>query len=524
MIAACTPRAPGTAGAPINETSGPMAPAVSPRSVVAPDLPAKPNGVPAVYLSYPANPKRLRDDVPAKGGTVSVLKQGDVGQLPAVRDNSFWQELNKRVGATVELTQVVSADYNAKLATLVAGEDLPDLVQLTYTYPRLPGLLSARFQDLSPWLSGDGIRRWPNLASIPEFGWQSVSFNGGIWGIPWVFASRAGSENRLRQDVLSARGLSQEEVTDWASFKEFCGELTDPRADVWAISDLQSTALTMTKEMFGVVNGWAIRDGHFIRDFEVEGYADMLSAVDQLRRDGLIYPDPAATLNDSQVNFIAGRTVLIRQAWTNRYGLQARARVEGATELVQGGLVVPRHDGGGPADHFTNSGLFTFTGLTKASDDRIEELLGVLDWLASPFGSEERLFTRFGVPEVHYTLQGTDPVSTELGTKEVGAMQLIYLANVPEGIYMPSMPDEARSQYSHLDALLANVSDDASNGLYSEAKVTTGAAAEREIAAAQLDIVAGRRPVTDWPDVVARWQREAGDKIRGEYEQMAGER
>jgi putative aldouronate transport system substrate-binding protein len=45
--------------------------------------------------------------------------------------------------------------------------------------------------------------------------------------------------------------------------------------------------------------------------------------------------------------------------------------------------------------------------LKKASADRIKEMLRVLDFLAAPFGTEEDLLLQYGLPDVHYTFDGS---------------------------------------------------------------------------------------------------------------------
>lgn len=497
------------------ESDGQLAmPSYVPQNVVDPDLPADDNDTPAAYLAYPANPQRLFDSPPAKSGAISVLKQGDTGQPPDVGRNPFWQELNRRVGAELSITQLVGADYASKLTTTIAGGDLPDLVQMPYNWPRLPDLLQATFTDLAPWLAGDGVKKWPNLAAIPTIGWKSVTINGGLWGIPWTFGTTAGSENRIRQDIFDEIGVTNS-PSNGDDFLSLCAELTDPKRNRWALGDLQTTTVALVTEMVGAPNSWKEEGGKFTRDFESDEYKRMLEIVDQIRRKGYVYPDAKSNLAQGQVLFMGGRVAILRQAWSNWRILAARAT---DPKFVQGGLLLPQWDGGGQAAHLTSSGVFTFTALKKASNARIEELLNVLNWFAAPFGSEERLFTRYCIPERDYTLRGTDPVPTSVGTQECQNMLLTYLANLPEGIYTPGLPDQARTQHAYLQKLMAKRTPLPTVGLFSDSQLTTGQTIDKQIMDLRNDVIFGRKKVSDWDEGVATWRRRGGDKIRAEYE------
>jgi putative aldouronate transport system substrate-binding protein len=75
------------------------------------------------------------------------------------------------------------------------------------------------------------------------------------------------------------------------------------------------------------------------------------------------------------------------------------------------------------------------TAMKKTSPDRVEELLRIHDWIASPFGTEEYLFVEYGSEGRDYRLDGTDPILTETGNNEVQRMLVDNLAG-PSGRFM----------------------------------------------------------------------------------------
>lgn len=84
-------------------------------------------------------------------------------------------------------------------------------------------------------------------------------------------------------------------------------------------------------------------------------------------------------------------------------------------------LAPPKADGSGQAAKFLGSGFSTFVTLNKeASKSRIEELLRVLNTLASPLGTREYLAVQYGAENSDYTwdLAKGGPVTTQKPTAE----------------------------------------------------------------------------------------------------------
>src|SRR5439155_8314858 len=107
----------------------------------------------------------------------------------------------------MKISVVPASDYNDKFATVVSG-DLPDMFQIRTYVVDIPALLAAKCQDLTPYLSGDAVKEYPNLANIPTDCWKAWTIhNGGIFGIP-VPRAQLGQTLFRRDDILAARGLN----------------------------------------------------------------------------------------------------------------------------------------------------------------------------------------------------------------------------------------------------------------------------------------------------------------------------
>src|SRR5260370_1172074 len=55
-----------------------------------------------------------------------------------------------------------------------------------------PEFLESQCADLTPFLAGDAIKEYPNLANLPAYAWPTMVFNGKIFAVPRVKGGLAG--------------------------------------------------------------------------------------------------------------------------------------------------------------------------------------------------------------------------------------------------------------------------------------------------------------------------------------------
>ena len=126
---------------------------------------------------------------PLRGGEVTGYVSTVSPPPPPMEQNPAWQEVNKQLGGTLKLTIASSADYPTKLNTVIAGDDLPELIYInpaTHNLANQLAFLQAKMADLTPYLGGDAVRDFPNLANFPTFAWQGPGsvYDQHIWGVP----------------------------------------------------------------------------------------------------------------------------------------------------------------------------------------------------------------------------------------------------------------------------------------------------------------------------------------------------
>lgn len=121
-------------------------------------------GVPDAYFSYPDPPPSTGRIPLGVSDPVSFMTSGANSWYPELAKNGRWQQLNADVGTEVSAT-VIATDYLAKFQTSVAADSISDFT-LIVPAPDLPELLESRFTDLTPYLAGDNVKKYPNLAGF----------------------------------------------------------------------------------------------------------------------------------------------------------------------------------------------------------------------------------------------------------------------------------------------------------------------------------------------------------------------
>jgi len=117
------------------------------------------------FGKYPSNPaKALPNDPPGAGGTVTIFSDAALPLPTPLEQNPAWQAVNKALNANVQFNIIAIPDYPGKLAALMAGGDLPDIISfitiasLPTAVSFVPGgqqFLQAQAADLTPFLAGD---------------------------------------------------------------------------------------------------------------------------------------------------------------------------------------------------------------------------------------------------------------------------------------------------------------------------------------------------------------------------------
>ena len=499
-------------------------PTYVPLQAVKADLPGT-ETIPDGYLSYPKTAFKSVAEKPSTNASGEVTWMTYTqGGAAAMDDNSGWQEVNKQVGTTLRMQMTPFADYLPRLQTVLAGGDLPDVVYIQTLLPEQAQLMRAKFADLTPYLSGDAVKDYPNLASLPPISWRHTIFNNAVSAVPTAYM-RFFWMLWARQDMLDQVGASTPTTAD--EFKRVLQQLTRAQAGTWGIAshinnsfDVWSNSGGMHAAMFGAPNQWGESGGKFTRTFETEQFKAAVGFARDLHAAGVYHPDSLTwNILSKRTNFEGGKFAFEFDGMTTNLWNNAK-KVNTAATLRQ--PLAPPGDGS-KGHYWYGPGIFGITAINKnASADRIREILRIMNYLAAPFGSEEYLVTHFGVKGVGYDFddQG-NPVLTPRGQGErmPWGAETVSAPNPPQVLYNPTDPEFVRVIQADQRAMDAVGVSDPSVGLYSNTNAGKANVLNQAMTDGLTEVIKGTQPLSTFDDLVKTWRSNGGDQIRAEYEQ-----
>jgi putative aldouronate transport system substrate-binding protein len=547
LLAACTTPAKTpspTAGA---AAAGTPAAGAAPRSgSLLPTYIAQASGPKADYASagqqyedgwdnYPMPPvKSWTKGAPGAGSTINVFTNAYNPPSTPLDQNVAWQEVNKQLNATVNFTVTPPGDYPAKMGTLMAGDDLPDVMLfpggLNVTLnsgggtSNLPLFLQNKCADLSPFLSGDGAKDYPNLAAIPTYSWKNSgsAVNGHLYMMP--LQRYVPGTSLFKNTTFYDKEIGADYVPkDAADLKRVYQQLNRPQENRWATAAYQNTGLHILfyAALWGAPNNWALDagSGKLTKNFEAPEFKAAVGYARDLFASGVYHPNSLnyADINAARLDFVGGRFALYPEGFGQPWQDFWRRGLKNTPPYNFIPLPPFAAQAGGKPTHFLGPGFLSTNALKKASDDRIKELLRVFDFLASPFGSQEDLLLQYGLKDVHYTLDSAGKlVLNDKSNADANYVNWKYMMQHPQVMYVPDIPGYAKAEYAAEHALVPAGVSDPTLGYYSPTLGAKGAVLNRTMMDGITDIIAGRRPLDDYDGLVKDWVAGGGDQIRKE--------
>ncbi|MGA7205043.1 MAG: twin-arginine translocation signal domain-containing protein, partial [Specibacter sp.] len=265
------------------------------------DLPGNAQGLQAGFLKMP-KPLASTTGKPLTG-PISVLSETFEVMSPAMPDNPFWQRLNAALGGefNMQITEDVGDGYPAKFATILASDTLPDLMWIppNQGIPNVGPMLEAKFQDLTPYLSGDAVLAYPNLAALKPDSWRTAVVNGKIWGAP-IPSTPFGQVMIGSKDTWSkVGGLNAKDANE---FMDKVKEISNPGKKQYALEPAYINILHMITEWLGAPNGWAVnKDRTLTHLYETDAYLAGIEYAAKLFTAGAFYPDVNVTNTKAKI-------------------------------------------------------------------------------------------------------------------------------------------------------------------------------------------------------------------------------
>jgi putative aldouronate transport system substrate-binding protein len=375
------------------------------------------------------------------------------------------------------------------------------------------GFLDKACADLTPFLGGDAVKDYPNLAAIPQLFWEQCVAAGKLYYLPLPRAVTAGA------GFYNAKRFSEVGVADPSTLADaddlfgILGELTDASRDRWALGSTDF-GLPPFMNMFRVPYVWRNDGGKLVKDFETDEYRAMVEFVAKVHQAGYFVPGSGAWQKNQMVNqFTAGQTALI---YDGLPGFATYAPL--ASDSFAPAPFVPIGHDGGKGQTFQDNLMLSPVMVKKGDDKQVERVLRVADFLAAPFGSEEYLLLNYGVEGPDYAMDSDgNPIPTDKGNADV-AVPWKFLAAPQRAVYFPGHEDQTNTVHAAYSTLIPMSVANPVASIYSPTDTNKGATLTQSVVDATKEVIAGRKTMKDLDAAVAAWKSKGGDTIRGEYE------
>ncbi|MEF9906681.1 extracellular solute-binding protein [Streptomyces sp. P9-A2] len=501
-----------------------LLPAYVAGNVVTPDIPSK-NGS-AVGFTGKLDLAGLKTSVPkklGKGNEVSVMSP--FWGSPPKGGNAYYKAMNDLIGVDVVWQNQDGNTYDQKLGAVLASSDVPDVVVVPgwNMTGKIPSAIIGKFADLGPYLSGDAVKDYPNLAAIPTDAWRRSIFGGKLRGLPMPSSYVTGIVPLYRQDIFEKEGYEVPRSCD--EFMALAKDATNAKAKRWACLDMKWTAFNA----FGVLSGeekslgWNQADGKLLYRIETDEYLEALEWTRKLFAAGVVHPDAElgkSNATDPGPKFAAGEFLIYNQdssQWWSRTAEQATQN----PEFKIWGMDVFGHDGGDPTLWAKNpAGIFAFVN-KKASEAVIRDVLAVANVTAAPYGTKEYMLTNYGVEGTHYTVKDGVPTKNDQGNIDV-MNAYVMVASPAATIAHPDFPEVAKGQVEWQQRMGAFTRKSAFYGMQIT-EPTRYTNLSNDFEQLEDDVIRGRKKIGDVQQAVSDWKSKGGDELRDWYRKILDE-
>jgi ABC-type glycerol-3-phosphate transport system substrate-binding protein len=526
MLAACSTKATEGGGGTSASDLAKILPKYIQNSSVQADIPGVvgTNGAvsDAVFLRYPSSPVQTVSAVPGKGGTYTTMTPL-WGSIPPSSGNTYYDAVNKAIGATLKIQPADGNTYGDKLPPLFAADQLPDWIQIPgwNTGPLTFGdAVGAKFVDLTPYLAGDKISQYPNLANIPTGAWQAAVWNGKLYGLP-VYPGGGGITGTYfyRKDIFDKLGIRAEDIKTPDDLAALGKQLTSATAGQWAFDDLFGDDAAYIGQMFKFpcTTNWGLdSSGKLIHKYESEGILAALDWHQKIVKAGYVHPDAVAGNNqNAKQRFWSGKVAVCTDGTGAWNGDDAKSGTAANPSYNRQAFKLLSVSGQPQVELRPGAGMFAYLN-KKLKDDQIKELLAIANYLAAPYGSKEWLVVNFGTDGDTYKMDGGNPLLTENGGKEV-ATTFQFLVTPPTPTTVQSGFVQVAKDYG---AWQADMVKHAIKPVFFAMNITEPAqfgSIGQPVKDTLTDVRFGRKTIDDYKEAVKTWRSAGGDKLRDFY-------
>lgn len=467
------------------------------------------DGAPHGFTTYPDPPIQALSGPPGSGGHYSAMTPMWGPIPPGLGNNSFYDYVNGRIGATVEFNFQDGDTIIDKMNAVVAGRDVADITMfpdwVINLIPQFNRAVGELFEDLTPYLAGDAVSAYPMLANLESDSWRWNVFNEQLQGVPWP-SEPFSNWILYRRDLLDEYGLDLPTTPD--ELLALGEEINDPDNNRWAFGDFTLTA----RQIFGTPGEWRYEGGELIHMFETDEWRASVEFMHRIYDAGLVHPDIVAQSGNAKELINSGQ-ILFHQdgigAWHEAYGQMLGEAPDFRLDL----LPVFGADGNDPVMHRNDPSAQSVFVRKGMEPEEVEEILHILNFCAAPFGTREYMDYRYGEEGVHHELNSDGaPELTDLGNTEVND-GYYFLSGRPPAITESQFPDFVQWKTNWFNDAIQYAEENPFAGIRIQ-RPERYASAETPMTDRVENIIRGREGLDTLDSAVDDWRRDGGDEGR----------
>ncbi|TXK79134.1 extracellular solute-binding protein [Paenibacillus sp. N3.4] len=453
----------------------------------------------------------------------TTVSTGYHTRIPDLNKDKWVLKLGELTNTILDMKVVEDSKYGL----MFAGNDIPDVVG------SIGGIgsksMSGSVENGVFMPLDDLLKQYaPNLLKqVPKAAWDTLSYNGKIYGIPEYLSNPSRRSTYIRTDLLEKTGLQPPKTVDeflnvLRAFKKMGVEQPYQMRETFKYADVILGAYDVLpyKDQFKLVNGQVVP-----KFFDVENMQKALTTYKTMFDEGLIAKEFATiTSTDFTKSVNAGKAGIWSQ---NASGLPGyRTNI---TQAVPGSKVdiIPSPKGpDGKSGYFYYSPVIrTFFVNKNVKPDAAAGIIKMFDWMTS---AEADTFFSFGLEGDTYTKDSSGKINykfpvTKEDTEEEGFRSGTLWA-VHDSTYNKqrlALNDDGKATLKAFDEVLTK---EGLSGIgfypdlnaltkYPDLAFPSPDVGPKLIIDHMIKMVYGKEPISDWPKVIEEYKAKGGNEI-----------
>ncbi|TMV48148.1 extracellular solute-binding protein [Paenibacillus mesophilus] len=344
--------------------------------------------------------------------TITVMRS-DSSIQPVLKDSPALKQILAKTNFKVNMEGVPSSDYEAKKKTLIATNNIPDVIHVTRT-DITTYASTGIFLNLTPYLDKYAPNLKKRLEGDPEA--NKLKIDGNFYGFP-IMANKAVAANVGNFPMIRADILQELNLKAPTTFEELYEVLKAvkkayPDSYPWTMRSGSQYNLRFLAYAFG--SGFSIyyepKQDKFIYGPTRPEFKEVITYLAKLYKEKLLDPNfTNLTAQQWQQNLSSGKSLFFYDNYT--FAVNFNAALQQVNPKAKFDMLpIFKDAAGNKRNYMDNPSSFNSYAISSKVKNP-EEIVKMFDWMYSDEGAD---ITNFGVPGEHFTRSG-DKVTISKG-------------------------------------------------------------------------------------------------------------